>query len=176
MNQVRLTMPWLCWLVLLVSSCQDLGVGDRADGEWAIYRLADPTVLSDQLRNTSLSNLTLAAAPFISVHDIRSYHWKTHTFECTTKGDSLIDSLARYGGSTRGVPFVVTVDRKPIYLGSFWWGYSSMMPWCPYMEVTFPMGPQTRGIQLPALHTGEDPRSDLRIYRALRSAGELMEE
>jgi hypothetical protein len=173
MSHGRMKLVSWSLLVLMLPSCQDLGVGDGIDGEWAIYRLANPTIFSDQLQTASLSDLTLAAAPFISVHDVRVYHWKTHALECTARADSLIDSLARHGGSTRGVPFVVTVERHPIYLATFWWGYSSSMPWCPYMEV---IGPQPREIDLPPLHQGEDPRSDSRIYHALKDAGVLIEE
>ena len=166
----------LCLFGLLSSSCQGVSESVQADGEWAIYRLADVNVTSDQIRNEPLSNLTLAAAPLISARDIRSYHWKTHSFEGTSKTDSLLDSLALHGGSTRGVPFVVTVDRERIYVGSFWWIFSSMMPWCPYIELAFPAGPVSREIQLPPLYQGEDPRSDRRIYRALKNAGVLKEE
>ena len=175
MKLKRIEFISLVLVGLVFSSCQDLGDGVQGSGDWAIYRLADPSVTSDQIRNEPLSNLILATVPFISVRDIRSYHWKTHSFECTSKTDGLIDSLALHGGSTRGVPFVVTVDSEPIYVGSFWWSYSSLMPWCPYMELTFPMGPVSRGIQLPELFTGDDPRSDRRVYWALKSAGVLTE-
>lgn len=176
MKHTRIEFICLGLVGLLFSSCQDLGEGVQGNGEWAIYRLADPSVTSDQIRNEPLSNLILASAPVISVRDVRLYHWKIHSFECTAGADSLIDSLARHGGSTRGVPFVVTVDKEPIYVGSFWWGYSSMMPWCPYMEITFPMGSVSRGIQLPPLYQGDDPRSDRRVYWALKNAGVLTEE
>ena len=176
MNHIQLKLLGLCLLGSFLSSCQDLGEGDRGGGEWAIYRLADLSLTSDQVRNVPLSDLSLAVVPFISVRDIRSYHWNTHEFECTTEAASRIDSLARYGGSVRGVPFVVAVDRKPIYLGSFWWAYSSIMPWCPYMDITFPMGSVSRRIELPPLYQGDDPRSDRRIYTALKSAGVLTDE
>jgi hypothetical protein len=172
----HLTLILFATVGLLISSCQDVGEGDYADGEWALYRLADPTLTSDQLRNEPLSNLRLADVPFISARDILSYNWKTHSFECISKTDSLLDSLALHGGSTRGVPFVVTVNKAPIYVGSFWWGYSSMMPWSPYVELAFPRGHVSRSIQLPPLAGQPDPRSDMRIYWALRYAGVLTEE
>ena len=176
MNHTRITLMCFCLLGSFFSSCHDLEEGVQNSRDWAIYRLADATVTSDQIRNEPLLHLTLAAVPFISERDIRSYHWKSHSIECTSRTDSLLDSLALHGGSTRGVPFVVTVNREPIYVGSFWWGYSSMMPWCPYLELTFPRGPVSRGIQLPQLPQGGDPRSDVRIYWALKNAGILTEE
>ena len=97
----------LCLFGLLSSSYQGVSESVQADGEWAIYRLADVNVTSDQIRNERLVNLSLAGVPLISARDIRSYHWKTHVFECTSKADGLLDSVALNGGSVRGVPFVV---------------------------------------------------------------------
>ncbi len=171
-NMYRLLLL-LCLCGLCLASCDDLLVTDQTGGEWAIFRLADPSVTSDQVRDVPLSDMKLADVPFISARELESYHWKTHMFECTPEADSLLDSLGRYGGSTRGVPFVVTVDRQPIYLGSFWWGYSSMVPWCPFVEIAWP---QSRRIQLPSLYQGKDPRSDPRIYSALKNAGVLTDE
>jgi hypothetical protein len=174
MKKIRMSFVFWSLLILMLPSCQDLtGVGDGTGEEWAIYRLADPSIRSDQLQTTSLSDLVLAGTPFISVKDVRAYHWKTHALECSARTDSLIDSLARYGGTTSGVPFVVTVGTEPIYLGTFWWGYSSMTPGYPYMEV---ISPRHWEISLPRLHQGEDPRSDSRIYHALKSAGVLIDD
>jgi hypothetical protein len=178
MKYFRLAFVLAGLLALTLSSCQDLGEGLPGSGEWAIYRLSDPTLFSDQIRNVPLSQLRLAAEPFISVHDIGWYRWDTHSFECQAKVNARIDSLARYGGSVRGVPFVVTVGKDPIYLGSFWWSYSSIYPWCPTIDITF-LGasgsndPQLR-IELPSLYQGEDPRQDRRIHESLRRAGVLL--
>jgi hypothetical protein len=170
---------WLSLLSLLAFSCEDLGVGININGGWAIYRLKDPSITSYQIRNVPLSDLTLARVPFIAARDIRSYDWKTHTFECSAQATSLFDSLSRNCGSVFGVPFVVTVDRKPIYLGSFWWMYSSITPWCPFIGVTFPVGndkPTAWTIQLDPLYQGYDPRSDKRIYYSLKASGLLTNE
>jgi hypothetical protein len=76
------------------------------------------------------------------------------------------------------VPFVVTVGKEPIYLGSFWWSHSSIMPWCPTIEATFVGGSGSvdlqLGIELPPFHQGEDPRQDCRIREALRRVGVLV--
>jgi hypothetical protein len=176
MNHTRVLFVCLCMLGLFAPSCRDLEEGVEQSRDWAIYRLADPTVTSDKIQNEPLTRLTLAAVPFISEGDIRVYHWKTHTVECTESTVSLLDSFALHGGSTRGVPFMVTVDKERIYVGTFWWGYSSSMPWCPYMELTYPKGVISRSIQLPNLYEGGDPRSDMRIYWALKNAGVLTEE
>jgi hypothetical protein len=73
---------------------------------------------------------------------------------------------------------VVTVGKEPIYFGSFWWGYSSILPWCPNIEITFVGGSGIMGLQLgielPPLHQGSDPRLDPRIHESLRRAGVLV--
>jgi hypothetical protein len=125
-----------------------------------------------------LSQLSLAAQPFVSVHDIAWYSWDTHTFKCQANVNARIDSLARYGGSVHGVPFVVTVGKEPIYLGSFWWSYSSISPWCPTIDITFLRASGLTDLQLrielPSLYQGEDPRQDRRIHESLSRAGVLL--
>ncbi len=170
--------PAIVRLLLLSSlafSCQDLGEGVNDNGGWAIYRLSNPALTGSDVRNVPLSNLSLAAVPILSTADIRSYAWKTHTMECTAKATALLDSLSLCCGSVFGVPFVVTVDRKPVYMGCFWWDYSSIMQWCPFINLTFPRGQTARTIHLLPSLEGNDPRSDMRIYHSLRASGLLIE-
>jgi hypothetical protein len=154
--------------------CDDLGEESTDPGNWALYRLSDPGLTSHQVQNNPLRSLMLAPVPFISVSDIRVYHWETHEIEFTPAVDSVLDSLrfSRWG-STSGRPFVVVVGNTRIYLGTFWWAYSSSMPLCPYIET---LSPTPRSIQLPPMHQGEDPRADRRIYLSLKKAGVLDED
>jgi len=82
---------------LILSSCEDLGEGLPGDGQWAIYRLSDPTLVSHQVRDVPVSQLSLAEKPFISIQDLRWYRWDSHTFECLPTVSGRIDSLARFG-------------------------------------------------------------------------------
>lgn len=161
------------FFALVFSECEDLGEGMPGTGEWALYRLNDPSLTTYQVVNEPLSNLRLAPHPFISVKDVRTYHWGTHEIDFTAEMDRVLDSLAASRGSVSGVPFVVTVGVERIYLGSFWWGYSSMAPSFPYIET---ISPKPRRIQLPSLGQVGDPRADLRIHHALVMAGILAEE
>ena len=162
--------------IFLLIGCQDMWDPDADSGAWAIYRLNDPTLTTYQIRNEPLSTLQLAPLPFITVQDIEVYHWKSHTFQCTRKVSDMLDSLARYGGSTQGRPFVVSINREPIYLGTFWWGYSSTMPCAPYVDILFAGRNQSCTIEAPPPALYADPRSDMRLYNALRRAHALSEE
>ena len=70
-----------------------------------------------------------------------------------------------------GVPFVVTVGKERIYVGTFWWSYSSMRPLnCAFIEV---LGPIPYKIELGI--DAVDKRNDPRIINSLRKAGILVE-
>jgi len=84
--------------------------------------------------------------------------------------DSVMEYFTRNAGRTSGIPFVVTVGFDRIYLGTFWWAYSSSLPACPFMET---ISPKPRRISLPSLGQVTDPRGDVRIYMALQKAGVL---
>jgi hypothetical protein len=176
MIQIRATTIWLSLLTPLAFSCEDSGVGINTKGGWAIYRLSDPSITSYQIRNVPLSELTLAPVPFIASRDIHSYDWETHTFECSAEAVGRLDSLSRHEGSVYGRPFVVTVDGTRIYYGSFWWDYSSLLQWCPFINTSFPWGSTHRTIHLPPVYQGNDPRSDIRIYYSLKASGLLTNE
>jgi hypothetical protein len=166
----RFLIPWMSALWFL--GCQDLGVEVPEPGEWAIYRLSDTTLTTDLVLNEPLQSLHLAPRPFASSKDLLAYEWETHRIEFCPEIDCLLDTLALRGGSTRGRPFVVCVGEERIYLGTFWWAYSSSSPRCPFMET---IGPKPRQISLPPLHQGPDPRADVRIYASLKKAGVLHE-
>ncbi len=74
-------------------------------------------------------------------------------------------------GKTSGVPFVVTVGNARIYLGTFWWAYSSSMP--PACAVIEAIAPLPYKIQL--ANGAIDKRSDLRIYYSLKRSGVLVD-
>jgi hypothetical protein len=178
MNRIRVTVVGLFLMCLFIPSCHDLGEGNSASGEWAIYRLADPAITSYQLRNAPTPNMTLAAVPLISVRDLRAYHWKSHVLEFTPEVGKRIDSISRASGTSRGIPFVVTLDRQPVYVGTFWWSYSSLAPWCPYWDITVPNSDSISvgAIELLEFYQGSDPRSDRRLYASLKTAGVLVED
>ena len=154
---------------LPLGSCTDLGSGPGHDS-FAIYRLADPSIGTSTAWTIPLGDLVLESTPFIRGADLKAYYWSTHAFVPAPALDTVLKQMARQTGRTQGVPFVVVVGRERIYLGSFWWAYSSLMPQVPYIDMLGP-GPYT--IQAAPLTSGNDPRQDYRIRESLLAAGIL---
>ena len=139
---------------------------------FAIYRLKDSTLTAQQVWNLPLDRLALADAPFLAQDSLKSYHWQTHEFTATASVDTQLVILGRHNGSTEGIPFVVTVGHDRIYLGAFWYLYSSLSPSVPYIDVLL------RSHQIQKAWTpidSVDGRNDTRIYSALKNAGVLVE-
>jgi hypothetical protein len=116
--------------------------------------------------------LVLASDPTIRTIDLSAYYWTSHSFVPLPTLDSVLKQMARLPGKTMGVPFVVTVGEERIYLGTFWWAYSSSLPTVPSIELITP-GPYT--IAAPPLSSEPDKRGDPRIRESLRDAGVLVE-
>lgn len=139
-------------------------------GEFAIYLPAEDLTVDDVL---DLSQIELAEIPVISIEDIVSYASETHVIELEASMTELLDAL-----ELPGRPFVVAIDRTPIYAGAFMAGFFSrsydgvVILWPPMDG-----GENTITIQLgypgKDFFSGEDPRSDARIFEALRQAGKL---
>jgi len=76
------------------------------------------------------------------------------------------------------MPFVVCVNRQPIYGGAFWVSYSSESFHGIVIDTLYAQQNQPIRIQLgypesPELFAGEDRRSDPRILQSLEQAGKL---
>ncbi|OPZ66894.1 MAG: hypothetical protein BWY83_02753 [bacterium ADurb.Bin478] len=165
-----ITLVLFCLLVL--SGCRGVDADKDTFNEWATYLLADPSLTSYQIRETPLADLQPAPTPFITIGDLRAYHWKTHQMEFTPEMEAALDTLTIKKGTVYGLPFVVMVGDERIYAGAFWWAYSSLTPSCPYIQL---ISPKPLKISLPPLHQGADPRTDERVYWALMAAGLLKE-
>ena len=171
---MRHTCIGLClsiWL-LFFPAC-DLGEGDSGGYSLAIYRLADSSLTAANVWDLPLNDLRLADAPFLTLQDIRIYNWTTHEFVVTVQVDTQLAILRRTLGPTGGIPWVLTVDDERIYLGAFWYAYSSLMPQVPFIDLS-PLGPN-RIWRDYSDGTGSDQRADPRIYRVLKNAGVLVE-
>jgi len=157
-------------LTILIAACSDLGSTEPGGGEFAIYLLEDPNINAWTALSSPIDDLALGQSPFLRAGHLRTYSWSTHSL---TLKSQLEETWAgfQHGGKVYGVPFVVTVGRKRIYVGSFWWAYSSLpFPPCPYVEV---LGPSPYAIRMEG--EGLDPRGDPRIFVALTAAGILVE-
>ena len=117
----------------------------------------------------SLEDLDLSNEVFITAEDLEFYEWATHSFELKEPKRSEFENFILQKGSTRGVPFVVTVGKSRIYFGTFWWNYSSSMP--PKCAVIYLIGPLPHRISL--VEGAQDKRNDERILNSLKLSGVL---
>lgn len=166
-------------LFLLPNCSRDKNPLDSSPKEiFAIYLLDDLQLSAVDASKKSLDSLTLAKDPLIIVSDIIHYIWKNHTFSLTQEASKKVKTVNDSQGSVFGVPFVVVVGSDRIYMGAFWWGYSSVAPTFPYIEVLIPSSidesPTTLKIEPSWIEADPDPRGDTRIYLALKKAGVLI--
>ncbi len=167
MNIVR----YLICLCLVTQIACDSGIESAQGPEFAMYRLKDANITASQVWDQSLESLVLADNPFLAVNDLRSYKWQTHEFSVIAAVDSQLAQLRR-PGPVGGIPFVVTVGNERIYLGAFWYAYSSMIAQVPYIDII--LDPH-RICKCQSVLVQDDKRNDVRIYRALKQAGILIE-
>lgn len=157
---------------LFLFSCNHSTSDDKsAGGIFAIYLLQDSTITAGDAFSQSINSLKLSTSAFLTINDLKSYTQSTHAFELTDQAQTMFDHFQFAHGKTSGVPFVVTVGNDRIYLGTFWWIYSSSMPPpCAVIEV---IGPPPYRIQL--ANGAIDKRSDSRIYNSLKKSCVLIE-
>ena len=139
--------------------------------EFAIYCLKDTLITAAQAAKLPLDGLELASYPLLTARDIKKYHWSTHQFDLQTRTDSVLNKIALARYKSAGMPFVVIAGKIRIYLGTFWWWYSSAMPPVAYIDL-----PRvTPRISLRPSGRQPDLRNDQRIHDALLSAGVLVD-
>ena len=169
----------LSFCVLLILSCAKdrnplitYGIGD-----FAIFLLADDEITALDASNVSLDSLILERDPLFVTDDIIQYNWSEHSLVIKTDAVHRVQCIADSHGTVFGFPFVVVVEPERIYLGAFWWAYSSVAPFFPHIELLFSLGidesPLTLKINPSWAESNVDPRGDMRIYLALKKAGVL---
>jgi hypothetical protein len=159
-------------LPFMLLACKHSTSDESTEKLFSIYTLKDSTITPSAAFSTPIESLILADAPFVTANDLKSYTWSKHTFELKPDMEAKWEHYGRYSGSTKGVPFVVAVGKEKIYLGTFWWAYSSSMP--PSTAVIDALFPSpNRRIYL--ANGASDKRSDSRIYNSLKQSGVLVE-
>jgi len=154
--------------LFLLCACKDGGTNSSQQMRgFAIYKLADTTILASSVWNASLDTLELCLTPFLTETDLQAYYWSTHLFVANAKIDSEFSKMKYLLGKSGGLPFVVVVDQSRIYLGAFWWGYSSSIPQGSYIPIGAPSPFRINHDPLAAI---PDRRSDSRIHEALKAA------
>lgn len=158
-------------LVVVGCSCDT----EQSEG-FALYLPAVETPVS-QL--PILSHIKLADAPLVSGADIVSYSKDTHQIQLTAAAFRRVADLEV---PVRGLAFVVSVDRQPIYTGAFYTSLSSMS--FDGVVIVTPLDSDVTAacrhmIQLelgypgPSFFSGEDPRADPAILGSLEQVGKL---
>lgn len=163
-------------VALLLAACTTstpTPVKETTEG-FAIY-LPARKIAADEILKVNLDNLELGDRPIVSIDDIVAYSKDTHEIELTPLAYERIKSLKV---PTTGIPFVVCVDRQPVYGGAFWVGYSSQSFEGVVIdtlgaEQKLPIRIQLGYPESPELFVGQDRRSDARIMQALEKAGKL---
>jgi hypothetical protein len=157
---------------LFLFSCSHSTSDDTlAGGTFTISLLQDSTITAGSAFSQPIESLKLSTSAFLTVHDLKTYIWSTHAFDLTDQARPMFEQFKLSHGKTTGVPFVVSVGYDRIYLGTFWWAYSSSMPpACAVIEV---IAQVPYKIQL--ANNAIDKRSDSRIYNSLKKSGVLIE-
>jgi hypothetical protein len=151
-------------------------VSGSSVGVFEVY-LVEEDISVGEMMDANLAELQLEETPFLSVDDIVAYRWETHEIELSPSASERVAWFERSVLSLGGAPFVICAGGEPIYGGALWTSYSSV----PYDGIVIDLCPAESGQPLPIRlgypspewFTGEDLRSDPRIYRALEEAGKL---
>jgi hypothetical protein len=148
----------------------DSGIDSPDSSSFAIYLLKDPSTTASQVWSSPVEALELADTPLLTQREITLYRWQTHQFEVTSPIEMQLTALKNRSGPVGGIPFVATVGRTRIYLGAFWYAYSSLAPQSPYIDVLL----DVHRIHAAWINQDQgDVRNDKRIYAALKAAGVL---
>jgi hypothetical protein len=141
------------------------------------YLLKDSSITAHQVDSIDINDLILADQPLLTYKDIIYYAWSEHTFVIDSANVVVIQDLCKNNGTynakfSGGIPFVVTVDKERIYLGAFWYGFSSLAPVFPYIDALFMNGqPTILKIRKSSAYKQSDLRNDPRIYNTLAIHG-----
>lgn len=121
---------------------------------------------------SKIEDLQLETEPVLTDRDLISYKWKDHELELR-QGFDLYKLLGRV--PTDGLPFVVIADDKRVYLGAFWTSISSVSASIPVILDPKKVIKIYEGYPGKLTNDQLDPRSDKRIYNALKSIGKIKE-
>jgi hypothetical protein len=169
-------MRQVSWLLFLTVGIALGGCGARQSGGFALFLLADDRPAT-ALAGVSLANLPLRDDPLLTGADLVWYDRTNHEMELTPEALARVQQVFPTPVRVDGIPFVVCAGREPVYGGAFWTPLSSLS----YDGVVImqPFATDQATIQISLGYpgsfgfTGQDPRSDPRLMKALASAGKM---
>jgi hypothetical protein len=166
-----------CFILALACETNKQPLRYSEDDSFAIYFLADDTLIATEITGIAIDELALAEKPILTISDLLWYNWTDHTFSIKPDAAKELDLYLQARRRVHGVPFVITVFNEPVYQGAFWFAFSSVPPPGPYIEL---LGtgeemkePVILKIERALDQSKPDVRNDERIYRALKQAGIL---
>ncbi len=129
----------------------------------------------------SLSHVGIPDEPIIGMEDIITYNSKLHQITLTENASNRISNL---GVPMDGKSFVVCVNRKPIYWGTFWSTLSSAFTPVSCVIVFYPLSHHVQmsgaeGVQISpnilelSFSGADDPRNNTEILKSLEQGGKL---
>ena len=146
--------------------------GKLIDEGFAIYLTKDNV---SPAAMPALDQVVIADQPVIGLQDIIAYDSTYHQMTLTA---GVVNRLAALQIPMSGKPFVVCVDKKPVYWGAFWslassaWfsGVTIMVPFAAQVNnpITFVLGDSSL-----SFYNGVDPRNNVIILESLRLADKL---
>lgn len=160
----------------VLSSCglfKDQSDGQDNQGAFEIYLLSADFVGEENDEDQVCAN---KEELILSNSDIQSYDLESHEIRLNQAAFERLSPM-----QLAGKPFVVCANQDPIYTGEFMALFMSrssegvVILWPP-MEEDAPIMQIQLGYPGPDFYTGEDPRSDKRILKALEQAGLLDED
>lgn len=131
---------------------------------------------------SSLNRIDIPEQPLVRMEDVLSYDSEMHQITLSENASNLISALKV---PTDGKSFVVCVNRKIVYWGTFWPVYSSGIPPKSCVIVPYPLGHTARLsdvevfqmspdiLELNYYSENDDPRNNAEILELLKRSGKL---
>jgi hypothetical protein len=171
MNKIFYFLITLAGLALV--SCRQ---GSKEEDSFAIYLLVED-ISGTELSQMDIDQLRLQDKPVVSNDDVVSYDKATHTIELTSEAYIRVQRIFPMPVKADGIPFVVCVGKERIYFGAFMTTVSSIS----YDGIVIgqPLKTEPTTIQITLgypgqdVFTGNDPRADSRIMKALEQQNKL---
>jgi hypothetical protein len=129
----------------------------------------------------SLSRVSIQDEPIIDIEDIIDYNSASHQITLTENASNRISNLSV---PMDGKSFVVCVNKKPVYWGTFWSSFSSAVAPASRVIVSYPLSHRVQtgnaeGIQVNpnilelSYYGADDPRNDPEILNSFDRFGKL---
>ena len=163
-------------IVLYLGICFFINISASAH-EVGFFLLKDRKITAVKALSLPLETIELDENPFWTIKDIKEYRCTTHEFKLTDEGTAAVP----FPESVQGIPFVLKVSGKAIYIGAFFSFFSSEVFPNPVVDVTLPpkvgkVWKFDRAYPHDGYADGVDPRMTTEFLDELRFQGKLTEE